>query len=433
MTIPRPILWIFAALTVACGGDTARQAEDDSGSMSMPGDMTSDMSMSMPGEGDSASAPIRITSRQASLAGVTFAVARDAPLARTVRAVASVVPDERRLGIVSARVDGWVERLYLEETGRWVAAGEPLLDLYAPDLVTAQEELLVAKRLSGTSAGDSLLMAARRRLSYWDISEQQIAELERTGVARRTLTIHSAFPGHVIEKRVIEGQRIRAGDDLFRIADLSAVWIEPSIFERDLRLVSIGDAAEVTFEAFPGERFEGRVTFIYPVLDERTRTVRVRVEVPNPGFRIKPMMYGTVRIEAAAPPAVTVPLTAVLPTGDRDLAFVVRGGEIRPQEVTVGDRGDREVSVLDGIAPGDTVVASATFLFDSESSLAAAMQGIMLNMGMGLDMGGMGGMDMGDGGMQGMDMPEGTGMQMGGDSTGGGADTIPTVERGGAR
>lgn len=439
MMISRPTLCIWLTLMTACGsGDRGRQTEGDPGSMDMPGGAPGDMS-AMQMEGQSAETPIRITSRQASLAGVTFAVAREAPLERTVRAVATVARDERRLGVVSARVDGWIERLYVEETGRWISEDEPLLELYAPDLVTAQEELLLARRLGATAAGDSLISAARRRLSYWDISEQQIAELERTGVARRTLTLRSAFPGHVIEKHVIEGQRIRAGDDLFRVADLSSVWIEPSIFERDLPLVALGQTAEVAFEALPGERFEGRVTFIHPTLDDRTRTVRVRIELTNPGFRIKPMMYGTVRIEAAAPPTVTVPLTAVLPTGDRDLAFVLRGGEVLPREVTVGERGDRTVSVLDGIAAGDTVVASATFLFDSESSLAAAMQGIMLDMGMGLDMGGMdmGGMDTNEDAMERMDMPspEGGDMDMAPhDSTARpGADTIPEGERGGAR
>jgi len=383
-------IWIWLVLTAGCGGggkDGERGAADS--------DMESEGGMNMQMNGESAESPIRITSRQASLAGVTFAVAREAPLTRTVRAVATVVPDERRLGVVSARVDGWVERLRVSETGRRIAAGEPLLDLYAPDLVTAQEELLLARRLGGIAAGDSLVSAARRRLAYWDISDDQIAQLEETGEVRRTLTLRSTFPGHVLEKLVVEGQRIRAGDDLFRIADLSNVWIEPAIFEQDLPLIRLGQRAEVTFQAIPGERFEGRVTFIHPVLDERTRTVRVRLELANPGYRIKPSMYGTVRIEATAPPTVTVPLTAVLPTGDRDLAFVLRGGGVVPREVTVGDLGDTEVTVLDGIAAGDTVVASATFLFDSESSLAAAMQGIMLNMGMGLDMGGMdmGGME----------------------------------------
>ncbi len=440
MRLSKGSVWIWVALVAACGAPVQNRPEaGETEAMDMSGrDMESAMPPNMQmGMGESsAGAPIRITPRQASLAGVTFAVAREAPLLRTVRAVAIVVPDERRLGVVNARVDGWVERLHVEETGRWIAAGEPLLDLYAPELVTAQEELLLARRLGGTVAGGSLVAAARRRLAFWDISEEQIAQLEETGVVRRTLTLRSAFPGHVLEKHVIEGQRIRAGDDLFRVADLSSVWIEPAIFERDLSLIRLGQGAVITFEALPTQRFEGRVTFVHPTLDADTRTGRIRLELANPGYHIKPMMYGTVRIEASAPPAVTVPLTAVLPTGDRDLAFIVRGARVVPQDVTVGDRGDNEVTVLEGIAAGDTVVASATFLFDSESSLAAAMQGIMLNMGMGLDMGGMdmGGMDMDEGNTGDMDMgdPETDAMDMVAPDPGA-SDTIPARRGGGAR
>ncbi len=353
---------------------------------------------------------IRITTRQASLAGVTFAVASEAALDQTVRAVAMVVPNERGLGIVSARVSGWVEKLYVNETGMYIEAGAPLFELYAPDLVTAQEELLLAKRLVGTAGGESLVMAARRRLALWDIPEQTIAEIEETGAVRRRVTIRSSYRGHVLEKNVIEGQMVRAGDRLFRIADLSTVWIEPSIFEQDIALVREGQRAAITFDALTGREFTGRVTFIYPTLDMTTRTLRVRIEVANPRGIIRPMMYGTARIRTAGTRGVTVPLTAVLPTGDRDFAFVLRAGALVPTEVTVGARGDSAIVVVDGLAVGDTVVASATFLFDSESSLGAAMAGIMLDMGMGLDMGGM---DMGD--MQ-MNMPDTTGGAMSRDS-----------------
>jgi Cu(I)/Ag(I) efflux system membrane fusion protein len=343
---------------------------------------------------------IRVSTRQAALAGVTFAVAREAPIQRTVRAVAMAVPNERGLAIVNARVSGWVEELHAEETGRFVRAGEPLLELYAPELVTAQEELLLAKRLASVTGGDSIVAAARRRLALWDISEEDIARIEETGAVRRRLTIRAPQQGYILEKHVIEGQMVRAGERLFKIADLSTIWIEPAIFENDIPLVRAGQRAQVTFDALPGHLFQSRVTFIYPELDMKTRTLKVRVEVPNPRLQIKSMMYGAVRISADGPRGVTVPLTAVLPTGTRDLAFVVREGGVVPTEVVVGTRGDSTILVADGLAPGDTVIASATFLFDSESQLAAAMAGIMLNMGMGLDMGGM---EME--GMEGMQMP----------------------------
>lgn len=390
-TIPMLLL----ASIMACGAPGGSQppaAAEAAGSARSQSEMTGMAGMNMSGSG-----PIRISAQQVSLAGVTFAVAREAPLTRTVRAVAMAVPNERGLRIVNARVNGWVEELHADETGRFVQPAEPLLELYAPELVTTQEELLLAKRLAAATGGaDSLLAAARRRLALWDIGEDEVSEIEQSGAAKRRLTIRAPSRGHILEKHVIEGQMIHAGDRLFKIADLSSIWIEPAIFEADIPLVRVGQPAEVTFDALPGHRFQGRLTFVYPELDMQTRTLRVRVEVPNRGFLIKPMMYGVVRIVTDGPHGVIVPLPAVLPTGTRDLAFVVRQGGVVPTEVVVGSRGDSTVLLADGLAPGDTVVASATFLFDSESQLAAAMAGIMLNMGMGLDMGGMpaGQMDM---------------------------------------
>ena len=352
--------------------------------------------------------PIRITGRQASLAGVSFAVVREAELDRTVRAVAMVVPDEGRTGIVNTRVGGWIETLYADETGRHVQIGEPLFELYAPDLLTAQEELLLALRLGDLQGAESMVVGARRRLALWGIADSLITEIERTGTVRETLTIVSPFSGHILDKFVLKGQRIEAGQNLYRIADLSTLWIEAEIFEQDVALVAVGQPAEVTLEARPGRPYQGRVSFLYPTLDADTRTLRVRIEVPNPTGDIKPMMYATVRIRARTPRGTIVPLTAVLPTGDRDLAFVVRGGGIIPVPVTVGMRGDSTLLVTDGLAVGDTIVASATFLFDSESSLAAALAGIMLDMGMGLDMGGMemGDMEAGGTDTSGMDMSD---------------------------
>ncbi len=405
------MMLMLALFGAGCGGGSESPVTDET--TAAPGSEPQAMSEmdtqagmeGMAGTQMNTGGPIRITTRQASLAGVTFAVALEAPLDQTVRAVAVVVPNERALGIVNVRVSGWVEKLYVNETGMHVDAGAPLFELYAPNLVTAQEELLLAKRLVGTAGGDSLVMAARRRLALWDIPEQTIAEIEETGAVRRRLTIRSPYRGHVLEKNVIEGQMVRAGDMLFRIADLSTVWIVPSIFEQDIALVREGQRAAITLDALPGRDFAGRVTFIYPTLDMATRTLRVRIEMPNPRGIIKPMMYGTVRIRTDGLRGVTVPLTAVLPTGERDVAFVLHEGAVVPTDVTVGARGDTTILVTEGLAVGDTVVASATFLFDSESSLGAAMAGIMLDMGMGLDMGGME-----------MDVPDSAGGRMSRDS-----------------
>ncbi|MEX0691372.1 MAG: efflux RND transporter periplasmic adaptor subunit [Gemmatimonadales bacterium] len=369
---------LVLALLAGCGGAAPDQDSD--------GNATADMvGMNMSGTG-----PIRVTARQAALAGVTYAVAREAPLGRTVRAVAMAVPNERGLGVVNARVSGWVERLDVNETGQFVRVGQTLFALYAPELVAAQEDLLLAHRLGDVRGAEDLRAAARRRLALWGVADEDVAAIEAGDTAWRALPIRSPFTGYVLEKHVVEGQMVRAGEPLFRTADLSRLWIEPALFESDIALVRVGQRADVTFDALPGRRFAGRVTFTAPQLDRQTRTLRVRVEVANQDLAIRPMMYGTVRIAADGPRGVIVPLTAVLPTGTRDLVFVLRNGALVPVEVVVGLRGDSTILVADGIAPGDTVVASATFLFDSESQLAAAMAGIMLNMGMGLDMGGMG-------------------------------------------
>ncbi len=386
------LLVALAAATAACSAQQQMGDNSNAGEMSGMADSEAaaqDMSGMSMGSGT-----IQINSRQAALAGVTFAIVRKAPLVRTIRAVSVVVPNERGLGVVTARVDGWIEKLHVAETGRRVESGEALFELYAPDLVTVQEELLLAKRLAATTGGELLLAAARRRLQLWDISDEEIDALESTGQVQRTLTIRSAFSGHIMEKHVIEGQMIHAGDRLFEIADLSTVWIEPAIFEQDIPYLRLGQSASLLLDAIPGQVVEGRVTFIHPALDPQTRTLRVRIEIANRDFAIKPNMYATAEIVGTAPQGAIVPLTAILPTGDRDLAFVFRAGGVEPVPVVVGARGDSTILVTDGLTVGDTVVASATFLFDSESSLAAAMAGIMLDMGMGLDMGGMPGMDM---------------------------------------
>jgi len=388
----KKLLVAVAAATAACSAQ--RQISNDSNADEMSGMADSEAAAQDMSGMSMRSGTIQIESRHAALAGVTFAIVRHAPLVRTIRAVSVVVPNERALGVVNARVDGWIEKLYVTETGIHIEADEALFALYAPELVTVQQEFLLAKRLAATTGDDLLLVAARRRLQLWDISDEEIDALERTGEVQRTLTIRSAFSGHVMAKYVIEGQMIHAGDRLFEIADLSTVWIEPAIFEQDIPYVRMGQHASLLLDAIPGRVLEGRVTFIHPALDPQTRTLRVRIEIANRDFAIKPNMYATAEIVGTAPQGAIVPLTAILPTGDRDLAFVFRGGGVEPVPVVVGARGDSTILVTDGLTVGDTVVASATFLFDSESSLAAAMAGIMLDMGMGLDMGGMPAMDM---------------------------------------
>jgi multidrug efflux pump subunit AcrA (membrane-fusion protein) len=293
---------------------------------------------------------------------------------------------EPNLVYVNARVNGWVERLYADYMGKRVARGDPLLALYSPELVSAQEEYLLARRLRD----DTLMATARRRLALWDIPEDQIDSLDARGTPSRTLLLRAPRDGQIVEKMVIEGQAVSAGTNLFLIADPRVLWADLAIFEQDAPAVRVGTPAVVLVDAIPGRTFRGRVTFIHPELDDKTRTLTARVEVDNAAGELRPGMYAAARLAARARRAVSVPLTAVLPTGTQDLVFVNRGdGRFVPRDVKVGLRGDSLVEIVEGLNTGEEVVASATFLFDSESNLAAAMAGIMLQMGMGLDMGGM--------------------------------------------
>jgi Cu(I)/Ag(I) efflux system membrane fusion protein len=333
---------------------------------------------------DTSGVPVNRT--EAQRLGITFARAAERPVRPFVRAVGVLKYADPNRVYVNARVGGWVERLYTDYVGKRVTAGEPLLALYSPELVSAQEEYLLAKRLKD----DTLAMSARRRLALWDIPADQIDSLDQRGTVTRTLLLRAPRSGEIVEKDVIEGQSVQAGQNLFLIADRSVVWADLAVFEQDAPAVRVGMPTTIRVDAVPDRTFRGRVTFIYPQLDERTRTLTARVEVDNPGLALQPGMYATAELVPGGRRALSVPLAAVLPTGTRDIVFVNRGdGRFLPREVRVGVRGDSLIEIVQGLKPGDEVVASATYLLDSESNLAAAIQGIMLQMGMGLNMGGM--------------------------------------------
>ena len=355
--------------------------------------------------GDSAGASgVSLDRTAADRLGITFARAGVRPVGRETRVVGTLTYAEPRRQYVNARVMGWVEQLYADYMGKPVRKGDPLLALYSPELVSAQEEYLSARRL-----GDkSLAGAAQRRLTLWNIPQDQIDSLERTGEARRTIVLRAPMSGEIAEKMVTEGQAVQPGDNLFLIADRSVLWVDLAVFEMDARSVRIGSPVAITVDALPGKAYAGRVTFIHPTVDEKTRTITARAEVLNRDGALRPGMYATAMIRPATAKALTVPAQAVLPTGTQNLVFVNRGdGRFMPRAVSVGIRSDSLVEVVQGLKPGDEVIASATYLLDSESNLAAAMQGLMLQMGMGLDMGGMtaGQLDSGAAG-QGMKMGE---------------------------
>jgi Cu(I)/Ag(I) efflux system membrane fusion protein len=323
---------------------------------------------------------VRLTAEQERALGVVYMEVSRRVLERTIRTVGRIEAAEQNVADVTPKIDGFVERLFVATTGETVRRGQPLLALYSPELVAAQEELLTARNLlanvdptavEATRSAQAMLDAARRRLAYWDITQQQIERLERTGEVTKDLTLVSPVDGVVLEKNVIEGQRVSAGALLYRLADLSEVWVEGDVFEQDIQFVRVGSLAHIEVAAYPGEHLMGEVSFVYPVVDVNSRTNRVRVTLANRDSRLKPGMFATIFFDAAVEgEVVAVPNDAVMVTGERNLVFV-RDAEamLRPREVVLGPQAEGYVQILAGLEPGETIVASANFLIDAESQL----------------------------------------------------------------
>lgn len=319
--------------------------------------------------------------------GIRTAPVERRDLTRTIRTVGLVEYEEPRQYAVSSKIDGWVERLYVNETGQFVKKGQPLLDIYSPELVSAQQEYLLAlrnsKRLTQSSfpeiasGAERLLEAARTRLKYWDISERQIDELEKTGEVRKYLTLYSPYGGVVTMKGVVEGMRIMSGADLLQISDLSRVWIHADIYEFELPWVRTGLKAVVELPFAVGPPRVGKITYLYPYLRGETRTTQARIEFSNPDLELKPGMFANVLI-AAEPVSdvLAIPSKAVLRSGKRQTVFVAMGeGRFEPRTVTTGVSDDEGfIQILSGLRMGEQVVTSAQFMLDSESKLQEAIQ-----------------------------------------------------------
>lgn len=339
------------------------------------------------GGGSGERTPVRLDAAGARRIGVRYATAERKLVDQTVRTVGTVTYDETRIADVNPKVDGWVERLYVDFLGAPVREGQPLLSLYSPSLVSAQEELILARRLVDEAAGDpqggraadrarQLLEAARRRLAYWDIPAGEIRRVEETGQPTKTLTLTAPASGIVVDKSVFEGGRVRSGTNLFRIADLSTVWVEGEVFEKDLSLVRDGQSVRVTVEAYPGETFSGTVTYVYPTVTLEARTGRIRVALANPGLRLKPGMYARIELDIPSEgPRLVVPRDAVHSTGEEAWVFV-RGPDetLVARRVTTGLVAGREIEILAGLEEDEIVVASANFLIDAESSMGSAIE-----------------------------------------------------------
>lgn len=338
--------------------------------------------------GDPASAQqIRISTEKIQKLGVRTEAASLRPLGRTLRASGRVEPDERRMATIAPKFEGYVERLHVNVTGQPVAKGQPLFEVYSPELVSAQREYLIAAQgvAAMQDAGPEALAGMKQlaesslaRLGNWDMPADQIAALVQTGQVRRTITFRSPAAGIVTEKKALQGMRFMPGEALYQVSDLSSVWVMADVFEQDLGQVKLGAKASVRLNAYPNQLRVGTVTYIYPALKADTRTVPVRIELANPKQLLKPAMFAQVELQVGnTVPVLTIPDSAVIDTGTRRLVLVQRAaGRFEPREVRLGERSDAYVEVLAGVQAGELVVVAANFLIDAESNLKAVIGGM---------------------------------------------------------
>jgi len=321
------------------------------------------------------------------LIGVAYGEVQFGPVVHTIRTVGKVTYDETKIARVHPKIEGWIEKVHVNYVGKLVRKGEPLVELYSPELVATQQEYLLALRAKETlgrsayreiaAAADSLYEASKKRLELWDIPEADIRRIHQRGQPSRTLTLYAPVSGFVLARNAFERQRVTPETELYVIADLSTVWVLADIYESEVPMVRVGQAATMTLPTFPGKVFRGRVTYIYPQVENVTRTVKIRLEFPNPGFALKPDMYANVELHINYGRRLWVPEGALLDSGDEQIVFVAHeGGYFEPRRVRVGPKvGDRYI-ILDGVKAGERIVTSGTFLIDSESRLKSALQGI---------------------------------------------------------
>lgn len=320
------------------------------------------------------------------LAGVRTAVVQRKPLMREIRTTAQIVADETRISHVHVKVDGYIDRVFIDYVGQLVKKGEPLFTLYSPDLVSTQEEYLIAKRSNATlgtapftdvaQGARSLLNSTRQRLKLWDISDDQIEKLDETGRVERDLTFYSPVTGFVTDRKAFPQTSVTPNTELYTVSDLSSVWATADIFEYEVPFVHVGQRVAFSLSYYPGKTYSGTISYIYPTVDPQTRTVKVRVQVPNPEFTLKPQMFADAQLQVNYGTQILVPQEAVLDAGTVQQVFVVHdGGAFEPRKVTLGPAIDGYVAVLSGLKPGERVVTSGNFLIDSESRLKTSAGG----------------------------------------------------------
>jgi Cu(I)/Ag(I) efflux system membrane fusion protein len=327
---------------------------------------------------------VQISPQKQQLTGIRTAPASRRALTKTIRTVGIVQPDETRVYKVHTKFPGWVDKLFVSFTGQPVRTGDPILTVYSPDLVSTQTEYLLARRgfdqlhhspiLDAAESSKTLLDAARRRLLLWDITPQQIRALEESGKPQTAVTLHSPATGYVTAKDVYQGVYVTPEMDLYTVTDLSRVWVVLDVYEYEMPNVQVGTPVTLHLSYYPGETFRGTVAYVYPYLDGKTRTNKVRVELDNPGMRLKPDMYANAEINATLGEQLVVPDDAVLDSGTKQMVFVATGdGHFEPRSVQLGSHADGYVEVVNGVSAGEQVVVAANFMVDSESQLKAAL------------------------------------------------------------
>ena len=332
---------------------------------------------------DSSLAPIRIVPERRQLIGLKFAIVVRKDVSDRLDTTGNIETDERLQGYVQTRFAGWIEQVFANSTYQYVRRGQPLFTIYSPDLVSTENEYLLAvdarKRVEGSSVADvatdasSLVDSAAQRLSLWGVSPREIARLKRERTVRRAVEIDSPMSGYITERNALPNMYVQPDTRLFTITDLSKVWIYAAVFQDEIGKVRPGDPATVTVDAYPGTNFDGRVGSIWPQIDPMTRTAKVRCEFNNPKGQLLPGMFAHVALDLAMGEQTVIPDTAVLRTGMHNVAFIDRGdGYLTPAEVELGPHVGDEFIVLKGLAPGQQIVSSANFLIDSESQLQAA-------------------------------------------------------------
>ena len=330
----------------------------------------------------SAPAPtVEIPADKQKLIGLKTAVVGLQSLTKTIRTVGRIENDERNQAFINAKVEGWIEKLYINATGVTVKQGQPVAEIYSPELLATQQEFLNVlrwkKSLKEEGFGillaqdaEAILGAARQRLRLWDISEAQIRRIEETGQPIKALTLYSPVSGQVMQKMAVQGMKIMPGEKLFEVVDLSSVWVVADIYESELPLIKVGDRAQIRLSYFPGQEFSAVIEFIYPTLSAESRTARARFTLPNPQGKLKPQMFGQVELKINLGRRLAVPGDAVIDTGPRQIVYVDKGeGNFEPREVTAGVRVEKWVEIVKGLKPGEKVAASANFLIDSEAKL----------------------------------------------------------------